>query len=144
MRNCECKIGNAVINDDTDTSGMYDFFWTHALISDQAITAIHKNCNFSIDTGGPACSSALNSIDSAFGNLDIYNIYAPLCTTSGTTSSPKMPSVSITDSEIAKLVSQQFLYTFVSIIFCFSFVLSCFSNQRNFFLTTLHNTCGFF
>jgi serine carboxypeptidase-like clade II len=119
MHNCECKIGNAVINDDTDTSGMYEFFWTHALISDEAINAIHKNCNFSLDTGSPTCSSALNGANSVFDNLDIYNIYAPLCMASGTTSSPETPSVSITDSQLAKLVSQQFLYTFVSILFCF-------------------------
>lgn len=104
MHICECKIGNAVINDDTDNSGMYDFFWTHALISDETINAIHKNCNFSLDSSGSTCSSALESADSVFGNLDIYNIYAPLCTASGTTSPPKTPSVSTTDSKFVKLV----------------------------------------
>ncbi|XP_078170709.1 serine carboxypeptidase II-3-like [Carex rostrata] len=86
-------IGNAVINDDTDNSGMYDFFWTHALISDETINAIHKNCNFSLDSSGSTCSSALENADSVFGNLDIYNIYAPLCKGSGTISPPKTPSI---------------------------------------------------
>ena len=80
MHICECKIGNAVINDDTDNSGMFDFLWTHAIISDEAINAIHNNSNIVID----------------IGELNLYNIYAPLCTASGTTSPPKTPSVSTT------------------------------------------------
>ncbi|KAJ1696814.1 hypothetical protein LUZ63_005326 [Rhynchospora breviuscula] len=86
-------IGNAVINDDTDTSGMYDFFWTHALISDETIDAIHKNCNFSLDSADPSCNSALDGADTVFGNLDIYNIYAPLCMNQSTTSPPKRASI---------------------------------------------------
>ncbi|KAJ4755287.1 Carboxypeptidase [Rhynchospora pubera] len=85
-------LGNAVLNDDTDTTGMYDFFWTHALISDSTIDAIHKTCNLSLDSGGPTCT-ALDDVDSDIGNLDIYNIYAPLCTHSGTRSPPKTPSI---------------------------------------------------
>ncbi|KAJ3698109.1 hypothetical protein LUZ61_001814 [Rhynchospora tenuis] len=85
-------LGNAVLNDDTDTSGMYDFFWTHALISDSTIDAIYKTCNLSLDSGGPTCT-ALDDVDSDIGNLDIYNIYAPLCTHSGTRSPPKTPSI---------------------------------------------------
>ncbi|KAJ4791728.1 Carboxypeptidase [Rhynchospora pubera] len=85
-------LGNAVLNDDTDTTGMYDFFWTHALISDSTIDAIHKTCNLSLDSGGPTCT-ALDDVDSDIGNLDIYNIYAPLCMHSGTRSPPKTPSI---------------------------------------------------
>nr|CAD1833637.1 unnamed protein product [Ananas comosus var. bracteatus] len=80
-------MGNAVINDETDTRGMYDYFWTHALISDEAIGAIHKSCNFSADSGDQSqrCLQALESIQ--FGNLDIYNIYAPLCLSPGVANS---------------------------------------------------------
>nr|CAD1833575.1 unnamed protein product [Ananas comosus var. bracteatus] len=88
-------MGNAVINDETDTRGMYDYFWTHALISDEAIGAIHKSCNFSADSGDQSqrCLQALESIQ--LGNLDIYNIYAPLCLSPGIANSqhPKRPSV---------------------------------------------------
>uniref|UniRef100_A0A2P2PZH9 Carboxypeptidase n=1 Tax=Rhizophora mucronata TaxID=61149 RepID=A0A2P2PZH9_RHIMU len=38
-------IGNAVINDETDTSGMYDYFGSHALISEGAASNIRKYCN---------------------------------------------------------------------------------------------------
>ncbi|KAJ3683831.1 hypothetical protein LUZ60_014058 [Juncus effusus] len=82
-------IGNAVINDATDTAGIFDYFWTHALISDETINVIHKNCNFSIDNGGPTCSSALDGSDTDVGNINIYDIYAPLCTAT----SPKTPSI---------------------------------------------------
>ncbi|KAJ3683832.1 hypothetical protein LUZ60_014059 [Juncus effusus] len=86
-------IGNAVINDATDSAGMYDYLWTHALISDETVNAIHKNCNFSADDGGPNCQSALDGSGSVFKDINIYNIYAHRCMTSGTTSTPKPPSI---------------------------------------------------
>ncbi|KAG6487787.1 hypothetical protein ZIOFF_056394 [Zingiber officinale] len=42
-------IGNTVINKETDSKGTFDYFWTHALIVDETIRAIHKFCNFSSD-----------------------------------------------------------------------------------------------
>ncbi|KAL2514582.1 Serine carboxypeptidase-like 40 [Forsythia ovata] len=44
------QIGNAVINDDTDTKGMYDYFESHALISEETLNKIKKYCNFSSDS----------------------------------------------------------------------------------------------
>ncbi|XP_072974947.1 serine carboxypeptidase II-3-like isoform X3 [Typha angustifolia] len=88
-------IGNAVINDETDARGMYDYFWTHALISDDTIEAIHEYCNFSDDSGDQheQCQQAIESTQ--LGNLDIYNIYASLCLSTDTTSTPKNPSVNL-------------------------------------------------
>lgn len=74
------QIGNAWIDDQTSLLGMYDYFWTHALISDESIIGIHKYCNFVNDTS--ACDKYLDQAYEELGDIDIYNIYAPLCLSS--------------------------------------------------------------
>ncbi|KAL6129705.1 hypothetical protein ACLB2K_073054 [Fragaria x ananassa] len=89
-------IGNAVINDETDTKGMYDYLATHALISDEIANQVHKYCDFSPNstTETKECDDAMDAIDRATYYIDIYNIYAPLCTSSNLTVKPKKASVS--------------------------------------------------
>ncbi|CAL9092138.1 unnamed protein product, partial [Musa textilis] len=88
-------IGNAAIDMESDNRGMYDFFWTHALISDATVDAIHKHCNFSFkaDTQPPQCTQALQDAERVFEELDIYNIYAPLCSSSSLSPTPKKPEI---------------------------------------------------
>ncbi|KAG6487851.1 hypothetical protein ZIOFF_056587 [Zingiber officinale] len=88
-------IGNAVINKETDSKGAFDYFWTHALIADETIHAIHKFCNFSPDTRrtAPKCDNALNEASLTVEELDVYNIYAPLCFSSSVTPTPKSPLI---------------------------------------------------
>ncbi|KAL8116997.1 serine carboxypeptidase-like 40 [Apium graveolens] len=84
-------IGNAVINDETDVRGMYDFFASHALISDETASQISKFCDFSPDatTQTIECNDAAQQADMDTFALDIYNIYAPVCTSSKLTAKPK-------------------------------------------------------
>ncbi|KAF9622669.1 hypothetical protein IFM89_032590 [Coptis chinensis] len=70
-------IGNAWIDDYTNTLGMYDYYWTHAFNSDETNMAIHKHCNTNISSD--ECLNALGQSDQEMGNIDIYNLYAPLC-----------------------------------------------------------------
>ncbi|KAF8668969.1 hypothetical protein HU200_052181 [Digitaria exilis] len=88
-------IGNAVINDETDTKGMYDFFWTHALMSDQAAEGINKYCgNFSAAaSNSDKCDSATSEADVDLNDIDIYNIYAPNCQSASLVSPPITPSI---------------------------------------------------
>ncbi|XP_042420515.1 serine carboxypeptidase II-3-like isoform X2 [Zingiber officinale] len=88
-------IGNAVINEETDKKGMFDYFWTHALIADETIVSIHKFCNFSLDTQQqpPECDRVVDEASRVFDEVNIYNIYAPLCFSSGVTPTPKLPSI---------------------------------------------------
>lgn len=89
------KIGNAVINDVTDTKGMYDFFWTHALMSDEAAEGINKYCgNFSAAAeDSDKCDAATAEADVDLQDIDIYNIYAPNCQSAALVSPPITPSV---------------------------------------------------
>ncbi|KAK1555214.1 hypothetical protein Q3G72_023482 [Acer saccharum] len=81
-------IGNAWIDDYNGTKGIYDYFWTHALNSDETNAGINKYCNFANDDQSITCAQYMGQADRESGNLDIYNIYAPLCKSSA----PKSPS----------------------------------------------------
>ncbi|KAK2386232.1 serine carboxypeptidase [Trifolium repens] len=87
-------IGNAVINDDTDNQGMYDYLASHAIISDQAAHNINTFCNFSsISNQTTECNEATSEVYKNTLFLDVYNIYAPICTNHNLTTRPKKISV---------------------------------------------------
>ncbi|KAK4796547.1 hypothetical protein SAY86_028873 [Trapa natans] len=100
-------IGNAVINDMTDTIGMYDYFASHALIPDETAGNVKKYCHFSSSSSSSnssgssnseqqqsaECVAAANEADSDLNSVDIYNIYAPLCHDPNLTSKPRKASV---------------------------------------------------
>lgn len=89
------QIGNAVINDETDTIGMYEYFNSHALVSDEVTDEIMKHCDFSPGATNQTdkCNNAAEAADKNIGPIDIYNIYAPLCWNSNLTETPKKASV---------------------------------------------------
>ncbi|XVF45172.1 hypothetical protein PTKIN_Ptkin02bG0183600 [Pterospermum kingtungense] len=72
-------MGNALIDSETSSRGMYDFFWTHAIISDEVHQGITSSCNFSSSTSSEDCSYYDGEVGKHLSNIDIYNIYAPLC-----------------------------------------------------------------
>ncbi|XP_065628121.1 serine carboxypeptidase-like 40 [Quercus suber] len=88
-------IGNAVINDDTDEKGMYDYLATHVIISDEANNKIQKYCDFSPNATKPSsqCNEGYKSVSVSTGPIDVYNIYAPLCHNSNLTVLPKKASI---------------------------------------------------
>ncbi|KAG1334636.1 Serine carboxypeptidase II-3 [Cocos nucifera] len=72
-------IGNAYIDDNTNARAIYDYYWTHALISDEAYEEIRSKCTFTGANYTQGCASALTAADAEVGNIDYYDIYAPLC-----------------------------------------------------------------
>lgn len=76
------QIGNAWIDDYTSTLGAYDYLWTHALNSDEINEKIHKYCDSNVTNED--CIRAQRQGDAEYGNIDIYNIYAPICLNSRT------------------------------------------------------------
>ncbi|KAJ0935738.1 putative carboxypeptidase D [Helianthus annuus] len=73
-------LGNAYVDDETENAGMYDYFWTHAIISDEIHEGIISNCNFSEGaTITDACNDYENQAFAAKSNVYFYDIYAPLC-----------------------------------------------------------------
>lgn len=90
------QIGNAVINDETDVRGMYEYFGSHGLVSDDTTDQIMKYCDFSpsATTQPDKCNEAANKAENDISSIDIYNIYAPLCKNSSLTDKPKKTNVS--------------------------------------------------
>ncbi|KAL0006977.1 hypothetical protein SO802_008479 [Lithocarpus litseifolius] len=89
------KIGNAVINDETDEKGMYDYLATHVIISDEANNKIQKYCDFSPNAtkSSRQCNEGYNLVSISSDPIDIYNIYGPLCHNTNLTVHPKKASV---------------------------------------------------
>nr|KAJ0211866.1 hypothetical protein LSAT_V11C400205690 [Lactuca sativa] len=72
-------IGNAWIDDNTSYEGMYDYYWTHALNSDETNEGIKKYCDYVTGNFSEECYKYQDQGDGEYGGIDIYNIYAPLC-----------------------------------------------------------------
>ncbi|KAM0028788.1 putative carboxypeptidase D [Helianthus debilis subsp. tardiflorus] len=73
-------LGNAYADDETSNTGMYDYFWTHAIISDEIHQGIISNCNFSEGANiTDACNDYQNQAFAAKSNVYFYDIYTPLC-----------------------------------------------------------------
>ncbi|KAE9598395.1 putative carboxypeptidase D [Lupinus albus] len=88
-------IGNAVINDETDNRGTFDYLASHAIISDQAANDINTICNFSSDVNPIQCQTAIDEYVRDVSFIDLYNIYAPLCSNPNLTALPKKNSIVI-------------------------------------------------
>ncbi|KAM4072816.1 hypothetical protein ACB094_11G168100 [Castanea mollissima] len=88
-------IGNAVINDETDEKGMYDYLATHVIISDEANNKIQKYCDFSPNAtkSSSQCNEGYNLASTSSDPIDIYNIYGPLCHNTNLTVHPKKASI---------------------------------------------------
>ncbi|KAK1370974.1 Carboxypeptidase [Heracleum sosnowskyi] len=64
-------IGNAVINDETDNKGAFDYLESHALISDKSLTQIHRYCDFSPTApSNPECDNAMSVSDEELFYID--------------------------------------------------------------------------
>ncbi|XP_027354381.1 serine carboxypeptidase-like 40 isoform X2 [Abrus precatorius] len=101
-------IGNAVINDETDALGMYDFLASHAIISDQAAYDINKSCDYSSKNQTSECDAAENEVGNDLEYIDLYNIYAPLCKNTNLTVLPKKTSI-VTDP-----CSEYYVYAYLN------------------------------
>lgn len=75
---------------------MYEYFASHALISDEVEAEIQKQCNFTIPESEESdeCKMAGKIVGyDTHHYIDVYAIYAPLCHNSNLTSKPKRPTV---------------------------------------------------
>ncbi|MFS7920593.1 putative carboxypeptidase D [Helianthus anomalus] len=61
-------------------TGMFDYLWTHAIISDEIHEGIISNCNFSEGaTITDACNDYQNQAYVTMSNIFSYDIYTPIC-----------------------------------------------------------------
>ncbi|XP_074273717.1 serine carboxypeptidase-like 34 [Silene latifolia] len=78
-------IGNALLDDDTDQTGMIDYAWDHAVISDKVYKDVKSKCNFSSTDQTEACKNALNEYFAVYDLIDMYSLYTPTCVQNSTT-----------------------------------------------------------
>ncbi|XP_062163813.1 serine carboxypeptidase-like 35 [Alnus glutinosa] len=83
-------IGNAAINDPTDLRGMFEYAWSHAIISDQLYNNLVKECDFNHENQTRNCSTHVRGFVEECSKIDIYNIYGPICLSSLHRTSPKL------------------------------------------------------
>ncbi|KAK6272436.1 PREDICTED: serine carboxypeptidase II-3 [Theobroma cacao] len=72
-------VGNGLIEDITFYLGRFDFLWTHALNSDETNKGIHTYCHYFNGKDPKQCDDFQNRAYDEAGDIDGYNIYAPLC-----------------------------------------------------------------
>ncbi|ESW32816.1 hypothetical protein PHAVU_001G019500 [Phaseolus vulgaris] len=72
-------IGNGWIDDNMCGKGMYEYFWTHAMNSDETHEGIERHCDFESGNLTSECNKYQRRGDDEIGVIDIYDIYAPLC-----------------------------------------------------------------
>ncbi|ONK74222.1 uncharacterized protein A4U43_C03F4050 [Asparagus officinalis] len=83
-------IGNAYIDEMSNEIGLYAFYWSHALISDETYNNLNSSCNFTGQDYSLICSEAMDRANGESGDIDSYNIYAPLCDGSNSSSGVAM------------------------------------------------------
>jgi serine carboxypeptidase-like clade II len=79
------QIGNAWMDDETDTNGMIDYAWDHAVISDELYHSIKIHCNFSLEETSDTCNRLLDDYYDVYDIIDMYSLYVPTCVENNTT-----------------------------------------------------------
>ncbi|CAL5081823.1 unnamed protein product [Urochloa decumbens] len=69
-------FGNPLLDDYLNGKGYLEFLWSHGVISDEAWARIQGTCTFT-PSDDWQCFVAAHAFQK--GNIDTYNIYAPLC-----------------------------------------------------------------
>ncbi|CAN6991154.1 hypothetical protein BRARA_A03014 [Brassica rapa] len=75
-------VGNPLTDDEYDNKGILEYAWSHAVISDNLYDTAKRNCDFKSSNWSEPCNVAMNTMFQKYKEIDIYNIYAPKCTTS--------------------------------------------------------------
>ncbi|KAL5700345.1 Serine carboxypeptidase-like 26 [Ranunculus cassubicifolius] len=76
-------VGNPETDDYYDYNGLLDYAWNHAILSDQVYEHAKNVCDFKLFVWTDECNSAVNAVYDVYGEIDIYNIYAPTCLLKG-------------------------------------------------------------
>ncbi|KAK9691418.1 hypothetical protein RND81_09G195500 [Saponaria officinalis] len=88
-------IGNALLDDETDQTGMIDYAWDHAVISDKVFKDVKSKCNFKINDESNGCKNALSEYFAVYDLIDMYSLYTPSCVKNFTTNSRRqLPAAS--------------------------------------------------
>lgn len=79
-------VGNPETDDFYDSKGLLEYAWSHAVISDGQYTNAKELCDFKASSWSNDCNNAMDLVYETYKEIDIYNIYAPICLLNQTTS----------------------------------------------------------
>ncbi|KAL7220874.1 hypothetical protein ACSBR2_013708 [Camellia fascicularis] len=79
MTEIRIQVGNPETNDYYDYKGLLEYAWSHSVISDQEFENAKKVCNFKVFDWSGECNAAMSVVFEKYNEIDIYNIYAPIC-----------------------------------------------------------------
>ncbi|KAF5950786.1 hypothetical protein HYC85_012779 [Camellia sinensis] len=79
MTEIRIQVGNPETNDYYDSKGLLEYAWSHSVISDQEFENAKKVCNFKVSDWSGECNAAMRVVFEKYHEIDIYNIYAPIC-----------------------------------------------------------------
>lgn len=78
-------------------AGLVDYAWSHAIVSDEIHSNIHGMCRFEEEQTSNQtveCTDNFKAFMEAYGDIDIYSIYTPVCLSSYSSSfSPRKPKL---------------------------------------------------
>ncbi|KAL9442574.1 hypothetical protein AB3S75_020982 [Citrus x aurantiifolia] len=76
-------VGNALTDDYHDYLGLFQFWWSAGLISDDTYKQLNLLCDYeSFVHPSSSCDKVLDVADNELGNIDQYSIFTPSCTSS--------------------------------------------------------------
>ncbi|XP_042497251.1 serine carboxypeptidase-like 25 [Macadamia integrifolia] len=97
-------VGNAVMDYYYDNVGTVDYYWTHALISDETHKEMLSKCDYHNKTVTPECKAITDYVENNMtGGIDMYSIYTPPCNDSdGSPRTRRFPLQSISSSTLRR------------------------------------------
>ncbi|XP_057476368.1 serine carboxypeptidase-like 26 [Actinidia eriantha] len=72
-------VGNPETDDYYDYKGILEYAWSHSVISDQEFEKAKQVCDFKLSKWSSECNAAMTVVFGKYEEIDIYNIYAPIC-----------------------------------------------------------------
>ncbi|OWM90667.1 serine carboxypeptidase-like 34 [Punica granatum] len=82
-------IGNAALDEDTDQTGMVDYAWDHAVMSDELYADLKLECDFSKRNQSTKCDMAIMQYFDIYRIIDMYSLYTPVCISNSSTGRPR-------------------------------------------------------
>lgn len=80
------QIGNPLLNPHRDSPAVYEYFWSHGLISDEIGLTVKRDCDFedftldSPHNASAACNDAVDKADEVVGDyIDNYDVILDVC-----------------------------------------------------------------
>ncbi|CDY51660.1 BnaC03g66990D [Brassica napus] len=99
-------IGNPLLKLNTDTSAVYEYLWSHGIISDELRLEIIRRCDFNnIPNVSNACIKATTEAGVVSQFIDVYDVLRDLCYPSIVQQEPRLKKMA-THMSIGKVLFQ--------------------------------------